>query len=133
MGSASAVTAPTNVRSWFPAHIDSPVTCDAASQPAGADTSTEFADDWSGDCTKMNVISDKPNGSSVAGAHLTAVATSDTTQVNWLHCDVGITTPTDASCVSIGSDTSGTQAPGGSGVGDAADEGYDINRDIPSA
>ena len=68
-------------------------------------------------------------------AHLTAVATPETTQVTWYACPLGTAVTTQAalsSCnVVIGTDTTGVIPPIGPGASSPADEAYDVNWDIP--
>jgi len=112
---ASAVTPPSSLRQFYPAHEEGGAT-------------NQLNQDSTGNA-RFDVLSDKNDGVDTA-AHLTAVADPLASQVNWYHCDVGTSQP-DPSCSSLGSDTSGVLAP--AGVGDGADEAYDINVDIPPA
>ena len=67
-------------------------------------------------------------------AHLTAVATPETTQVTWYACPLGTTVTTQAalsSCnVIIGNDHVGA-VPASSPLGPQVDEAYDVTWDIP--
>ncbi|HEY7876308.1 MAG TPA: hypothetical protein VIG64_14430, partial [Actinomycetota bacterium] len=70
-------------------------------------------------------------------AHLTVVATPETTQVTWYACPLGTVVTTQAalsSCsVTIGTDTTGVAPPIGPGASSPADEAYDVTWDIPGS
>jgi hypothetical protein len=82
-------------------------------------------------------LSDKEDGKGT-GAHLTVVATEDTTQVDWYFCTAGSVTdpptgPADISgCTPIASDAT-PRSPSDPTAFAAADEAYDITWDIPNA
>ncbi|HEY7874982.1 MAG TPA: hypothetical protein VIG64_07645, partial [Actinomycetota bacterium] len=86
-------------------------------------------------CT-ADFLSDKFDGVDSL-AHLTAVATPETTQVTWYACPLGTTVNTQAalsSCnVTIGTDSTGVIPPIGPGASSPADEAYDVTWDIPGS
>jgi hypothetical protein len=83
-----------------------------------------------------DALSDKFDGVDSL-AHLTAVATPETTQVTWYACPLGTAVTTQAalsSCnVVIGTDSTGVVPPIGPGASSPADEAYDVNWDIPGS
>jgi hypothetical protein len=83
-----------------------------------------------------DVLSDKFDGIDSL-AHLTAVATPETTQVTWYACPLGTAVTTQgalSSCnITIGSDTTGVIPPIGPGASSPADEAYDVTWDIPGS
>jgi hypothetical protein len=127
MPSAFAVTAPTNVKSFFPVH-------DATA------TDTDFLNDSTGH-TQMAVLSDLGNGVNTA-AHLTAVTAhgattpppTGATLVQWYWCDTGLAPPVCPSANLIGADTTPTTAlKTPAYTGGSIDDAWSITWNIPAS
>jgi hypothetical protein len=127
MPSALAVSAPSNVASFFPVHDAVPDTTFFHDNVGGSAT----------DNTQMAVLSDKGGP-----AHLTAVSSpADTTIItatlmNWYYCDVGGALPgaSGSTCTLIGTDTTATSAFQTAGYsGGTIDDAWSITWAIPAS
>ncbi|MEA2461879.1 MAG: hypothetical protein QOH90_2056, partial [Actinomycetota bacterium] len=84
-----------------------------------------------------DALSDKFDGTDSL-AHLTAVATSETTQVTWYACPLATPdAPTNAdlaNCtITIGTDTEGVIPTAGPAASSPSDKAFEVNWDIPSS